>query len=284
MQHTLTASNEARGSAGFYPPQVRPAARPLRFPSNLIKLLNNNLEIIPEQAYREPVVFSPGPLRMAFFTDAELVKLLLLTRQPEFPKGRVQNETLRPLFGEAMISAEGREWRWQRAAAAPLFRHEELLQYGPIMTASAEATVETWRTDSPGAIRLINKDMMRAAYRVISSTMLAGGAEDVLHQIEKGHTDYFHNVNWWPYMCFWACLTGCPVRVGRRCARTSGGCARPSPSWSHPGAGRRRKVRTCWRGCCGHRTPNRGRACRTSSSSTIFFRFWWRATTPPRLQ
>ena len=38
MQHTLTASNEATGSAGFYPPQVRPAARPLRFPSNLIRL------------------------------------------------------------------------------------------------------------------------------------------------------------------------------------------------------------------------------------------------------
>ena len=158
--------------------------------------------MIPEQAYREPVVFSPGPPRMAFFTDVELVKLLLLTRQPEFPKGRVQNETLRPLFGEAMISAEGLEWRWQRAAAAPLFRHEELLQYGPIMTASAEATVETWRTNSPGAIRLINKDMMRAAYRVISSTMLAGGAEDVLHQIEKGHTDYFHNVNWWAVYVF----------------------------------------------------------------------------------
>jgi cytochrome P450 len=218
MQHTLTASNEARSSAGFYPPRVRPAARPLRFPSNLIKLLNNNLEIIPEQAYREPVVFSPGPPRMAFFTDAELVKLLLLTRQPEFPKGRVQNETLRPLFGEAMISAEGREWRWQRAVAAPLFRNEELLQFGPIMTASAEATVETWRTDSPGAIRLINKDMMRAAYRVISSTMLAGGAEDVLHQIEKGHTDYFHNVNWWAVYVFLGLPDWLP-RPGRQAMR-----------------------------------------------------------------
>ena len=41
-------------AAPFYPPRVKPAARPLRFPFNLIKLLGNNLEVIPEQAYREP--------------------------------------------------------------------------------------------------------------------------------------------------------------------------------------------------------------------------------------
>jgi cytochrome P450 len=181
----------------FYPPLVKPSPRPLRFPFNLVKLLSNNLEIVPEAAYREPIVISPGPPRMAFFTGADVVKDVLLTRQAEFPKGGLQVEILAPLFGNAMISSHGREWKWQRGAAAPLFRHEELLDYGPIMTAAADSVVESWRTAAPGAVRMINHDMMRAAFRVISSTMLAGGAPDMIRTIEQGHAAYYRGINWW---------------------------------------------------------------------------------------
>ncbi len=72
-------------AAGFVPPFVAPAARPLRFPFNLVKLLSNNLELIPEEAYRKPVVVAPGPPRMAFITGPEPVKTLLLDRPTEFP-------------------------------------------------------------------------------------------------------------------------------------------------------------------------------------------------------
>ncbi len=184
-------------TAAFYPPHVAPAARPLRFPHNVSKLLLNNLEIIPERAYNEPLVIAPGPPRMAFFTGPEVVKTLLLSRQTSFPKGRLQIEILEPIFGGAMISSEGREWRWQRGAAAPLFRHEELLQYGPAMSAAAENAVAKWREAGNGVIRPIQTDMMRAAFHVISNAMLAGGAEEMLASIEKGHADYFNGINWW---------------------------------------------------------------------------------------
>jgi hypothetical protein len=58
----------ANNAAPFYPLHIKPSVKPLRFPFNLTKLLNNNLEAIPEQAYWEPVVIAPGPPRMAFFT------------------------------------------------------------------------------------------------------------------------------------------------------------------------------------------------------------------------
>lgn len=181
----------------FQPPHVRPAGAPLGFPFNLLKLLRNNLEIIPEQAYRQPLVIAPGPPRMAFITGPELVKIVLHTQASSFPKGRLQVETLRPIFGEAMISAEGKEWRWQRGAAAPLFRHEELLQYGSIMSAAADATVAKWRKSAPGSVHPIHLDMMRAAFRVISSAMLVGGAETMLSAVEKGHAGYYDGINWW---------------------------------------------------------------------------------------
>jgi cytochrome P450 len=181
----------------FYPPYVPPSAEPLRFPFNLSRLLTNNLSIIPEQAYREPLVIAPGPPRMAFITGAELVKTVLFDRSVEFPKGGLQVDVLKPIFGNAMISSEGRDWRWQRGVAAPLFRHDELLGFGSIMNAAAEATVARWRNASPGSVHAIQKEMMRAAFHVITNTMLAGGAEDIFDAIEKGHNDYYNGINWW---------------------------------------------------------------------------------------
>jgi cytochrome P450 len=188
---------QAGESAPFYPPLIKPARRPLRFPFNLIKLLHNNLELIPEAAYREPLVIAPGPPRLAFFTGTELVKTLLFGRAADYPKGRLQVDILKPIFGNAMISVEAEEWRWQRAVAAPLFRHEELLRYGPVMTEAAEAAVSRWRAAPADTVHAVHSDMMRAAFHVISNTMLAGGADDVLRAIEQGHADYYSGVNWW---------------------------------------------------------------------------------------
>jgi cytochrome P450 len=183
--------------APFYPPRVRPAAKPLRFPFNLVKLVRDSLELIPAPAYEQHVVLAPGPPRMAFFTGPEAVKTLLQSRRQEFPKGRLQNSSLEPLMGRPMLSSEGDEWRWQRGVAAPLFGHDELMQYGPVMSAAAEATVARWRAAAPDTVHYINKDMLRAAFRVISNTMLVGGAEDVILEIEKGHADYYRGANWW---------------------------------------------------------------------------------------
>ena len=190
-------STSVQPGAPLYPPRVKPSAKPLRFPFNLTHLLNDNLTLIPEQAYHDDIVIVPGPPRMAFISGSAVLETLLMNRPSEFPKGRLQNETLRPLFGNAMISSEGREWRWQRGAAAPLFRYEELLQYGPIMSDSAEAAVAKWRAAPPGTIHTVNNDMMHAAFQVISKTMLVGGAPDAIHAIEQGHADYYRGVNWW---------------------------------------------------------------------------------------
>ena len=206
------------GVAGFYPPYAKPSQKPLRFPFNLVKLLNNNLEIIPEQAYDDPVVIAPGPPRMAFFTGSEALKILLHSRANEFPKGRLQVDILEPIFGDAMISAEGKEWKWQRSAAAPLFRHDQLLQYASVMSAAAEGVVAKWRCAEPGSTHLIHKDMMHVAFRIISSAMLVGGADEMFNEIEKGHADYYNNINWWIAYKLMG-LPGWLLRPGRKSMR-----------------------------------------------------------------
>jgi cytochrome P450 len=202
----------------FYPPRVKPAPHPLRFPLNLAKLIRNSLELIPEQAYREALVLAPGPPRMAFISGTELLKALLLDRAAEFPKGALQVDALAPMFGKAMVSAEGAEWRWQRGAAAPLFRHEELLGYAPIMRAAAENIVANWRAAPPGTIHTVHRDMMRAVFDVMSKTMLAGVPDDLLATIEKGNDRYYRSVNWW-LLCLMVGLPRWLPRPGRKAMR-----------------------------------------------------------------
>ena len=161
----------------FYPPRIPPCAKPLRFPFYLPKLVTNNLETLPAQAFEDLVVLGRGPPRLAWISGPNAVKAVLLDRAGEFPKGRVQNDVFRPLAGNAMTAAEGREWRWQRGAAAPLFRPDEIMRYGEVMSAAAEAIVATWRAAGPDRIHPIREDMKRAAFAVMSKTLLAGSAK-----------------------------------------------------------------------------------------------------------
>ena len=50
----------ATNAAPFYPPRVKPSAEPLRFPFNLAKLLNNNLEIDPRAGLSGAARHRPG--------------------------------------------------------------------------------------------------------------------------------------------------------------------------------------------------------------------------------
>ena len=180
----------------YTPATCKTPSAPVWFPKSLIKLLTNNLEVIPEQAYNDAIVVCNGPPRMVFFCDPELVRNILMNRNAEFPKGHVQKEVLRPMFGDAMHTKEGSEWRWQRGVAAPLFRHSELVRYGSKMTLAAEATVGEWRKGGD-CVRFVDKDMLRAAYAVISNTILAGGTAAASKKIESGHADYYRGANWW---------------------------------------------------------------------------------------
>jgi cytochrome P450 len=184
-------------SEPLYIAGVPPATTPLRFPANLRAILSNNLTVIPEAAYREPLALAPGPPRMAFFTGAEVVKEVLLSSFEKFPKGYLQNKTLEPIFRDNMLSSNGQAWKWQRSATAPLFRHEELLHYVPAFAEVAEDVARRWREAPPGTTHDVSRDVFHAAFLVISRTMLQGAADTALAAVEAGHRDYYAGVNWW---------------------------------------------------------------------------------------
>ena len=142
-----------------------------------------------------------------------------------------------------------------RARGRTLFRHEELLHYGPIMSAAAE--VAHWRARRAGTVHAIHRDMMRAAFHVISNTMLAGGAEEMFNAIEKGHADYYSGVNWWVMYTLLGLPHWLPRPGGQSHARRTRPACEAGRRLVQARRGRRRPARICWR--CARHDPETGR-------------------------
>lgn len=165
--------------AAFVPPHVTPPSAPLPFVKAVAKLLDNPIEAWPKTVYEERY-WAPRSLgvpgwRYLYVLDPDAIRDILLEKQQDFSKGTVFRRMLRPALGDAILTAEGAHWRWQRQAAAPAFRHDKLLAMTPSMTRAAEATLARWRVEGSGAYRDVAHDMVRATFDVILDTMLSGG-------------------------------------------------------------------------------------------------------------
>jgi cytochrome P450 len=199
----------------FYPPRVTPPPKPLNLAQSFIRLLSNPLLAIPAPVYHEPLVLVRGPPAIVWVTAPALIKTVLLDRCDDFPQDPLLRRVLGPLFGNSILTSEGRDWHWQHQTVAPLFRHGEILRYVEAMVAGAESVIKAWSAAPPGSTRAIDTDMVRATYHVLSKTLLAGDGTLIGETIERGTAEYIAGL---PWSMAYAAL-GLPVwlpRPGRR--------------------------------------------------------------------
>ena len=102
----------------FIPPHVTPPEKPLGLVRAIAKLLDNPIEAWPRQMY-EAKFWRPPSMglrnwRYLYVLDPDAIRDLLLERQTDFSKGEIFQRMLRPALGEAILTSEGAQWRWQR--------------------------------------------------------------------------------------------------------------------------------------------------------------------------
>jgi cytochrome P450 len=183
-------------SVPLYPPRVTPPPKPLNLPQSFIRFLRNPLLIIPEPVYHEPLVVLRGPAAIVWVTDPALVKIVLVDHCDDFPQDPLLRRVLGGLFGNSILTSEGRDWRWQHQMVVPLFRHGEIVRYVPSMVAGAESAIKAWSAAPPGSTHAIDADMLRATYHVISKTLLPGSAARIGETMRRGTTDYVKGISW----------------------------------------------------------------------------------------
>jgi cytochrome P450 len=142
--------------------------------------VSNMIENWPEAAYREDAAVIPGswPLmpQTLVLTGPELIEEVLVGRAEKFMRDPFQTRALTNVVNrKSMFFAEGAEWRWQRRAASPAFRHENLMTLAPIFARHAKARADVWRR--AGRVTLdVAPAMTETTFAIILDAVLGEGA------------------------------------------------------------------------------------------------------------
>ena len=167
------------------PARVTPPAEPLRGLAFLAAFVRNPLEVAPQAVYEQDLVVNPvGRAQRLWITSPALVKTVLLDEREKFQK-LSQIRLLSPLLGKGVLTSEGADWKWQRQASAPMFRHQDLLGFVPAFVRASENVLARWHASPPGAAQPVDVDMTRATFEVIQATLLPSADRTVGPAVEE---------------------------------------------------------------------------------------------------
>jgi cytochrome P450 len=167
------------------PARIRPPEKPLRGWAFLSAFVRNPLEVAPRAVYEQDLVVGPSRgAQRVWITSPALAKVVLLDEREKFLK-LSQIRLLSPLLGKGLLTSEGADWKWQRQAAAPMFRHHDLLDFVPHFVRATESVLARWRGAPAGAEQEVDRDMTRATFDVISATLLPSADRTVGPAVEK---------------------------------------------------------------------------------------------------
>jgi cytochrome P450 len=179
------------------PCRIVPPPRPLSAFRLLSGAVRNPIETWPAEIYRREF-FQSSVLghRYAFVSGPDLIKQVLVDEAENFEKGMVVQRALQPVLGDAIFTSSGAKWRWQRRAAAPLFRQENVQRVVPLMIACAEHTRDRWRSYRAGTEIDVAREMTRTTFDIVLETMLPGRGKIDVPEIERAITDYLESTSW----------------------------------------------------------------------------------------
>ena len=179
----------------FTPPGVIPPDAPLPFFHALWKLMDNPIEAWPRAVYEQPYFLRGNDRQMFLYAaDPSMLKDILLDKAEAFPKDWMFDRVTKPALGEGLLTAQGDHWRWQRRAAAPGFRPDNVAAMTPAMVQAAEAALARWRDRGEGARLDIATEMTGITFQVILDTMLSGGEGIDVPAAARMITDYLETL------------------------------------------------------------------------------------------
>jgi cytochrome P450 len=143
----------------------------------------NIIESYPRALYDEEglVRYRTRFLDSVLVSEPELIHDILVARAHLFRRDDVARQLLSPMLGPtSLFMAEDADWKWQRRAVAPTFRHDKLLALVPTFSTIAMRQVERWRAAPRERLVDVAEAMAQTTCEVIVDTMLgSAGALDV---------------------------------------------------------------------------------------------------------
>ena len=176
----------------FEPPQ-----RPLGL-LGLRTLFRNYIETIPRSAYEQTVTRIRTRLSdVLLVSEPDIIQEILVEKTEAFVRDPATRRSFAPVIGDtSLFLAEGADWRWQRRAVAPIFRHETLLSFVPTFATMAQRQVDRWRAAQGGVPMDAAAAMTRTTFEIIVEAMLGGSASLDADRYGRALTDNFDTIPW----------------------------------------------------------------------------------------
>ena len=154
-----------------------PPERPLGL-LGLRTLLRNYIETIPRPAHEQSVTRIRTRLSdVLIVSDPNIIQEILVEKAEAFGRDPATRRSFAPVIGDtSLFLAEGADWRWQRRAVAPIFRHETLLSFVPTFATMAKRQVERWRAVQRGVPIDAAAAMTHTTFEIIVEAMSGGSA------------------------------------------------------------------------------------------------------------
>jgi cytochrome P450 len=174
-----------------------PPERPLGL-LGLRTLLRNYIETIPRPAYEQSVTRIRTRLSdVLIVSDPNIIQEILVEKAEAFGRDPATRRSFAPVIGDtSLFLAEGADWRWQRRAVAPIFRHETLLSFVPIFATMAQRQVERWRGVQCAVPIDAAAAMTHTTFEIIVEAMLGGSASLDAERYSRALKDNFDTIPW----------------------------------------------------------------------------------------
>ncbi len=124
------------------PVGVPAPTEPLGFWASYRTARRNVLELIPEAAYREPILRGGKRPGWIMLTDPDALQRVLKDNEPNYPKSQILIRLMTPREGSNLIISDGEDWRRQRKMMSPVFAARALAAAAPAMTRAAAAAAD----------------------------------------------------------------------------------------------------------------------------------------------
>ncbi len=176
------------------PASVPAPPRPLGFWGAYRAARRNVLEVIPEPAYREPIVTGGRRAGWIMVMDPPWLEHVLRTRETIYPKSAATLRILKPRQGDSLLTADRETWRWQRRAMTPPLQGRALPGIAPAMTRAAEAAAGRIAAAANDGAVDVYPEMVAATCDVICDAALSGREAIDRDEITAGITSFVTNI------------------------------------------------------------------------------------------
>jgi len=181
----------------------------------------NYIESIPRGAYEDGVLrIRRRGTEAILVCEPDLIGEILVEKADAFSRDIVTRRSFAPVIGaNSLFLAEGAEWRWQRRAVAPIFRHETITSFVPVFAAMAERQAERWRATPRGETVDAAAAMTKTTFDIIVETMLGGPAGLDAERYSGALRQTFETIPWHIIYALFAVPEWMPYPHRRRAMR-----------------------------------------------------------------